>query len=218
VDQTDSFIEEVTEEVRRDRLFAAFRKYGWIGAVAIVAIVGGSAFTEWRSIRARDAAQAFGDSLLAAVQADDPGAALSEIQADGPRVGVAKLMSAAQAVQDGRADAALADLNAVAADATLPASLRDLARLKAVLIAGDTMTAEARRTELEALAQPGAPYRLMALEQLAVLALETGDTAAAIAKAREVLSDSAVTPGLQQRATELIVALGGDPAAETATQ
>ena len=31
----DSFIDEVTEEVRRDRLFAMFRKYGWIG-VAIV--------------------------------------------------------------------------------------------------------------------------------------------------------------------------------------
>ena len=26
----DSFIEEVTEEVRRDKLFALFRKYGWI--------------------------------------------------------------------------------------------------------------------------------------------------------------------------------------------
>lgn len=218
MDQTDSFIEEVTEEVRRDRLFAAFRKYGWIGAVAIVAIVGGSAFTEWQKIRNRDAAQAFGDSLLAAVQADDPGAALAEIQADGPRAGVAKLMAAAQAVQDGRTEAALADLKAVAGDTSLPASLRDLARLKTVLVAGDTMTAEARRTELEALAQPGAPYRLMALEQLAVLALETGDPAEAIAKAREVLADSAVTPGLQQRATELIVALGGDPAAEAAAQ
>ena len=30
----DSFIDEVTEEVRRDRLFAVFRKYGWIGVLA----------------------------------------------------------------------------------------------------------------------------------------------------------------------------------------
>ena len=26
---TDSFIDEVTEEVRRDALFAQFRRYGW---------------------------------------------------------------------------------------------------------------------------------------------------------------------------------------------
>ena len=38
----DSFIEEVTEEVRRDRLFALFRKYGWIGVVLVLAIVGGA--------------------------------------------------------------------------------------------------------------------------------------------------------------------------------
>ena len=31
----DSFIDEVTEEVRRDRLFAAFRKYGWIGVLLV---------------------------------------------------------------------------------------------------------------------------------------------------------------------------------------
>jgi len=108
----------------------------------------------------------------------------------------------------------LADLQAVAADATLPASLRDLARLKAVMIAGDKMAPETRKTELEALANPGAPYRLMALEQQAIDAMVTGDVDGAIAKAREILAEDGVTSGLQQRATELIVALGGDPAAQ----
>jgi len=37
----DSFIDEVTEEVRRDRLFRLFRKYGWIGVVIILGLVGG---------------------------------------------------------------------------------------------------------------------------------------------------------------------------------
>ena len=35
----DSFIDEVTEEVRRDRLFRLFRKYGWIGGVVVALIV-----------------------------------------------------------------------------------------------------------------------------------------------------------------------------------
>ena len=48
----DSFIDEVTEAVRRDRLFAMFRKYGWIGAVLVLGVVGGSAWIEWSKARA----------------------------------------------------------------------------------------------------------------------------------------------------------------------
>ena len=43
--ETDSFIDEVNEEVRRDRLYAALRRYGWIAIVAVLAIVGGAALT-----------------------------------------------------------------------------------------------------------------------------------------------------------------------------
>ena len=44
----ESFIDEVTEEVRRDRLFAMFRKYGWIGVVLVLGVVGGAAYTDWQ--------------------------------------------------------------------------------------------------------------------------------------------------------------------------
>ncbi|MBC7675342.1 MAG: hypothetical protein H7173_04675, partial [Rhodoferax sp.] len=44
----ESFIDEVTEEVRRDKLFAMFRRYGWIGVLLVVGIVGGAAWTEWQ--------------------------------------------------------------------------------------------------------------------------------------------------------------------------
>ena len=54
----DSFIDEVTEEVRRDRLFAMFRKYGWIGVLIVVFIVGGAAVNEWRKSSAEARAEA----------------------------------------------------------------------------------------------------------------------------------------------------------------
>lgn len=41
---TDSFIEEVTEEVRRDRLFGLMRRYGWIAVLAVLLLVGGTAY------------------------------------------------------------------------------------------------------------------------------------------------------------------------------
>ncbi|MBZ4022866.1 hypothetical protein CKO11_10380 [Rhodobacter sp. TJ_12] len=210
---SDSFIDEVTEEVRRDRLWGLFRKYGWIGVVAILALVGGSAYVEWQKASAKAEAEAFGDAVLAALQTENPAEALQAIPAAGPQEALVKLLTAAQAAEDGKRAAALADLRAVGADASLPDSLRQLARLKAVLVAGDLMSPEERTAELDELANPGAPFRLLAMEQQALAAVAAGDTAAAIAKAREILAAEGATSGLQQRATELIVALGGDPAA-----
>lgn len=214
MDQTDSFIEEVTEEVRRDRLFALFRKYGWIGVLAILVLVGGSAFNEWQKAKARAAAEGFGDAVLAAVQAENPAEAMAAVQAAGPQVAVAKMMQAAIAVQDGKLDEARAAYEALAADASLPASLSELALLKSVVLAGDQMDAANRQAALDKLSRPGAPYRLLALEQVALGKLAAGDKDGAIAQAREILAADGATSGLKQRATELIVALGGDPAAK----
>jgi hypothetical protein len=72
VSNPDSFIDEVTEEVRRDRLFAAFRRYGWIAVLAVLGIVGGAAWNEWQKAQAVERAQAFGDALLASLEATTP--------------------------------------------------------------------------------------------------------------------------------------------------
>ena len=79
---TDSFIDEVTEEVRRDRLFGYFRRYGWIPAVIIFALVGGTAYNEWSKAQVAQVAQARGDALLDALELEDEAeqaAALSAI-------------------------------------------------------------------------------------------------------------------------------------------
>ena len=49
---TDSFIEEVTEEVRRDRLFAWMKRYGWMVIGAVIIVVGGAGFIEYRKAQA----------------------------------------------------------------------------------------------------------------------------------------------------------------------
>ena len=46
---TDSFIDEVNEEVRRDRMFNLFRRDGWIAVAAVLLLVGGAAWNEWRA-------------------------------------------------------------------------------------------------------------------------------------------------------------------------
>ena len=54
---TDSFIDEVNEEVRKDRLFALMRRYGWIAILLVLLLVGGAAFREYRLAQNRAAAQ-----------------------------------------------------------------------------------------------------------------------------------------------------------------
>ena len=82
----ESFIDEVNEEVQRDKLFQLLRKYGWIGVVVVLVLVGGTAFNEWRKAQDRAAAEGLGDAFLAAVEADDAAeraAALAGIPAEG---------------------------------------------------------------------------------------------------------------------------------------
>jgi hypothetical protein len=44
---------------------------------------------------------------------------------------------------------------------------------------------------------------------LALLDIEEGNTEAALARLNHILTDAEVTPGLRRRASQLIVALGG---------
>ncbi|GHE04290.1 hypothetical protein U879_00390 [Defluviimonas sp. 20V17] len=214
--EVDSFIDEVTEEVRRDKLFAAFRKYGWIAILAVVLLVGGAAWKEYRAAQHKAGAQAFGDAVLAAQSKDKPEAvykALAAIKAQGAQAAVADLLAAAEAEKAGDTKAALARLDAVSGDKSLPPAFRDLALLKSVTLAGDTMSADRRDQVLAALSQPGRPYRPLALEQLALLAVKAGKTKDAIEQFTKIAQDAGVTPGLRQRATQMIVALGGSPKA-----
>lgn len=216
----DSFIDEVTEEVRRDRLFALMRRYGWIGVLGVVAIVAGAAFIEYRKAAAEAKAERFGDAVLAALVSDDPAARVAALQAaetavsaTGSQRAVVALLVGAEAVAADDRPAALAALRSLADDAGQPAIYRQLALLKFVVLSGDDMPAAERDLALAGLAVPGAPFRTLAMEQQALALVDAGQTDAAVALLNQILQDSALTTALRRRATQLMVALGGTPAA-----
>jgi len=80
--QNDSFIDEVTDELRRDRLYGAMRRYGWIVVLLIVVAVGYTAWREYSVARDRAAAQDWGDAVLAA-EAEGDAAAILGVDAQG---------------------------------------------------------------------------------------------------------------------------------------
>jgi len=214
VSDTDSFIEEVTEEVRRDRLFRLMRRYGWIAILAILLLVGGAAWNEWRKAQARDAAQAFGDRMLAALSEPDRSArasALADMEAPNlEAAAVVDLLTAAETA-GGDPEAAAARLLEIADRPQTGDVYRQIATLKAVTLPDSRLGVDIRRQRLEGLVSEGGIVRLLAEEQLALIALETGDRAAAIERLTAITADAEATAGLRRRATQVIVALGEDP-------
>lgn len=210
--ETDSFIEEVTEEVRRDQLFKFIRKYGWIGITVIVLIIGGAAVNEWQKARARAAAEAFGDAIIAATQASDAAArldALDKIPATGDKRAILAFLKAAEQTNNGDLAAARETLQKIADDGSVDEIYRQLASLKLVIVAAPDLAPDERLSRLQPLARPGAPFRLLAEEQMALAEVAKGDKAAAIKRLQDILADTEATRGLRQRASQLIVALGG---------
>jgi hypothetical protein len=215
VSNNESFIDEVTEEVRRDKLFALFRKYGWIGILLVVGIVGGAAWTEWQKSKARASAEQFGDAVLTALTSGTPEdriAALKGVEGNGEQAGLLQLMLASDPEKD-RAGT-LAALDAVAADASLSNSYRDLAVLRRVILAGAKQPIADRRAALEGIAAPGRPYRTLAVEQLAYLLIEDKKPTEAIDALRALTQDQEASQGLRSRAEQVILALGGTATAE----
>lgn len=208
----ESFIDEVTEEVRRDRLFMLMRRYGWIAITAVVLIVGAAAYSEWQKARTTAQAEALGDSITSALSDDDQAAratALANLDVTGPAKAVVDLLAAGEAFDADDKAGAASRLDAIAADPATPALFRELAVLKSVLLQGTSTPAEDRLAALAPLSAAGAPFRLLAEEQIALIDVEMGDTDAALEKLQAILADTDATAGLRRRVSQLIVALGG---------
>jgi len=211
VSQTDSFIEEVTEEVRRDKLFATLRKWGWVAGLAVVLLVGGAAYNEYRKSQNASKAQAFGDELIAGIVADDDGSELAQVETDGPiQAAIAANLTAAAALDKGENERALRELEDAKGLIEAPAIYRDLSAFKFAMALPKETSSDERSAAFEPLTAPGGPFRLLAQEQMALIMIETGKTDEAIELLNGILQSNELTPGLQRRASELIVALGGE--------
>jgi hypothetical protein len=208
----DSFIEEVSEDLRRDKLFAVFRRYGWIAALAVIGIVGTAAFTEWTRAQDRAEAQAYGDAIFAALNTQDANArvdALASISAPEDGAPILALLTAAEATAADETDRALAALRSLADDPLTPTVYRDLANLRLLLLGGEALGIEDRLARIEALSAPGAPFRQIAREQQALVMIEQGETDSAIELLTDIAEDATSTNGQRQRAAQLVVSLGG---------
>lgn len=216
---TDSFIEEVTEEVRKDKLFGYFKKYGWIAGLVVVLVVGGAAYSEWSKSKETAEARARGDAISAALGQETVAAqiaALDELSAASSDTSAIMIFQkAAILVGDGQKDAAFAALMDVSKDEDTSHVYREMALLKALIVGGKDMDQAERMASLNELAVAGGGFRQVAMEQIAVAKLDAGDTSGALAQLNQLLTEPGITAELRQRALQLLVSLGGEIPVQT---
>jgi hypothetical protein len=210
--QNDSFIDEVTDELRRDRLFAMYRRWGWAVGLVILLLVGGVIWREIAQKRAETEARNWGDAILAAEASDDP-AAIVKIDPQGAegRKALAALLAASAWSDTGGSDAAADVLRGVAGEAGADTVLHDLAELKLVMVEGAKMDTAERDQILDRLSRAGAPFELLALEQKAVALIEAGRDEDAITLIRRIQQREGVSDSLRRRLSEMMIALGVEP-------
>lgn len=212
---TDSFIEEVSEEVRRDRLYNFFRKYAWVGVLTVLIIVGGTAFLEFKKATAKSKAEEVGSAVMKALEGSDEkerAKLLANIEVTNPEVkSIVAMLKAAEETTLQNYAAASKSLKAISEDLSTSQIYRDIAEFKFLLLSHDRIDDSLLLTGFEELASAGNPFRLLAEEQIAIIKLKNRENDAAVAKLRSILEDAELTDTIRQRVTQLLISLGIDP-------
>ncbi|HET9231247.1 MAG TPA: tetratricopeptide repeat protein [Vitreimonas sp.] len=217
--ETDSFVNEVDESLRQDRMLGLAKKYGpWlIGAfVAVLLAVGGWQIYKAQSLsasRAQSEEFSAAQRLAAEGNLDAAKAEFERLTGEGPEVYrvMARLEHAAILETQGDLEAALAEFDRAAEEANDP-TMRDTARLRAAYVAAETQDFAALQTRLQPLVDSDSRLSYLARELLGIEAWEAGN----LELARETLQNLTLAfdapEAVQQRAQVALSVIGPAPA------
>jgi len=215
----DSFIREVEQELRSDRLKGFWDRFGpIIIGIAILIVVATAGYRGYEYYTDRQAS-ASGDRFLAALNLANEGkpdealSALQALEADGyGAYPVLARMRAATVLQEkGDTQGAVAAFDAVAADTSAPEAVRDMARIRAAYILVDTGSAADVAARAEQLSSDNHPLRHAAREALGLAAWKEGRLADAKTLFQQIVDDATAPRNAMQRANimlDLITASG----------
>ncbi len=171
----DSFIKEVSEEVRRDKLFKYIKKYSWFGIISILIIVFVVAFNEWSKNNEKINYQLNGDELTLVLNKFSTNQDFNDystyIKQSKPGHTLA-ILNPLFLNQESNIKTKLQYLNNIENDESSPQVLRDLALFYQFYL-GDK-TYDKKFQILNILSGPDRPFRLLAIEGKINLFLEKG--------------------------------------------
>jgi hypothetical protein len=202
--------DEVDEDVRRDQLKKLWDQYSiYIIALALLIVAGVGGWRGYQYLEAQKAAEA-GAAFDKAVELSEANkhaeaeAAFADLAAKAPsgyRI-LARLRTAAEiANRDKTAAAKMFD--DIAADTSVGAPERDLAKIRAAQLLLETSTYPNMLQRLEPATAAGATFRHSARELLALSAWRANDTTAARQWLDLIANDGETPPSLRSRAEAL---------------
>ena len=231
-DTAESFAREVDENLRRDQMQDAAKRYGtWIAAAVILFLAAVGGYLYWQDHQSKQAAtqsEALSAALDRVTAGNVKGAAedlvpLSESSNEMVRA-AALLGRASLALRQSDRKTASDLFKQVAADGSLPQPFRDLATVRGTAVDFDTMKPDAVIARLAPLSQPGNSFFGSAGEMTAIAMIAKGDKAGAGALFARIAADKQVPASIRSRAVQIAGTLGvdasasmpGDPAATPA--
>lgn len=208
----DQFIEEVDEDLRRDRQKALWNRYGrWLVAAALVVVIAIAASVGWRHYqenRRIDAGLSYAEAvaLAEAGRGDEAARILAGLARSGYGV-MARFQEANLVLQAGDRDAAAEIYDRLSRQSSVPGALRDLALILHGYAGLDAADPEALKARLAPLTV--GPWRYSAQELIALLEHRRGDVAAARSLFQSLVADPETPSGLRERAGLFLEELGG---------
>lgn len=215
---------EVDEELRQERLYNLWKKWGpWvIGlAVAVVFAVGG--YQLWTYLDRQDS-QADSAALVEAAAPIEDGnfeEAIKRLSAlrpdlDGDMRAIVRLREAEARLETEDETGAVAVLNAIAADSGASRRYRDLAVLYAAALELDSASFDELSARLTPLTEPEDTWRFSARELLGFAAIKADRPEAARTHFEAITAAAEAPAGFRRRARQMIEFIGpgesGDPA------
>lgn len=210
----DSFIREVDEELRQDRLKALWKRHGnaliGLAVLVVLATAGWNGYQYWTQSRANKSGDQFIEALdlAKAGNTEEARKKLNQLESDGYGAypALARLRQASLDAEAGKVDEAVAAFDAASADDTLPQSLRDVARLRAAYLLVDNGTYDDVAKRVQALISEDNPMRYSAEEALGLAAWKAGRAADAL-KIFDKIAGAAQTPANLRRRANMMAEL-----------
>lgn len=217
---TDSFVNEVDESLREERMLSMAKKYGpWLIGAFVVVLIGVAVWLWWKDF-ALQQSRRHAEQYVAAQQLAQEGnldqakTEFERLTGEGPGVyrTMARLEHAAILETQGDLAGALAEFDRAAEQARDPV-MRDTARLRAAYIVAETQDFAALRPRLEPLIESDSRLSYLARELLGIEAWQAGDLDLARSTLQNLTLAFDAPEAVQQRAQMALSVIG--PAPET---
>lgn len=202
----DSFLREVEEELRSDKLKAFWRRFAPFiigGAVLIVLLVAANeVYKWWRDSTAAEASDAYYSATeLAGTEPDGARAALEQLAQEGPRGYqiLAQFRAAALMAEQGDAEGAIAAYDGLSSSLDNQ-RLRELAFVLGAYLAVDHLDVGAVQARVGGLTGPESAFRNQAREALGLAHFKAGEFEEARALFEEMAADANASQEVQIRA------------------